>query len=306
MRIAAIDIGTNSTRLLVADVVDGQITEQLRRSVVTRLGDRVDQTGELDGAACQRVLTVLREFRAQIDELSAERLVAVATSAMRDTTNGAEFRDLIASTTGISADVIEGDQEARLTFAGASHSAQAAHDAPTLVIDIGGGSTEFVVGSGTALDFHTSTQIGAVRQGERYLRTDPPTADELTALGDEVQLIIAAQVPPDARSLAARAVAVAGTPTALAAVDLQLEKFDPWKVHGHVLTLATVEALLAKLASLPLAQRKEVTGLHPDRAGTIVAGAAILLASMRSFGLAAVEVSEHDILYGLLLRASGD
>ncbi|MBJ7347315.1 MAG: hypothetical protein JHC87_01955, partial [Thermoleophilaceae bacterium] len=255
-------------------------------------------------AACQRVLTVLREFRAQIDGLGAERVVAVATSAMRDTTNGAEFRDRIASETNINADVIEGDQEARLTFTGASYSAAAANDAPTLVIDIGGGSTELVIGRGDQLDFHTSTQIGAVRQGERHLHSDPPSAGELGTLGDEVQMMIAAAVPPDVLTLARQAVAVAGTPTALAAVDLQLEQFDPWKVHGHTLPIETVEALLAQLAALPLAQRKNVTGLHPDRAGTIVAGAAILLATMRSFGLAAVEVSEHDILYGLLLRAA--
>lgn len=301
--VAAVDIGTNSTRLLVASVTDGHVEELIRRSVVTRLGDRVDETGELSEEACERVLAALREYRAQIDEFGATRVLAVATSAMRDTANGPGFRDRIAVETGIEAQVIDGGAEARLTFAGAAYGGTHAGE-PTVVIDIGGGSTEFVIGAGGELHFHTSTQIGAVRHSERYLRSDPPTAHELAAMADEVAAIIAAAVPEAHREAVSRAVSVAGTPTSLAAIDLRLEQFDPWKVHGHTLTLATLEDLLQLLAAIPLAERRLVTGLHPDRAATIVAGAVVLVQSLRCFGLDAVEVSEHDILYGMVLAAA--
>jgi exopolyphosphatase/guanosine-5'-triphosphate,3'-diphosphate pyrophosphatase len=303
VRVAAVDIGTNSTRLLVADVAGGRVDELARHSIVTRLGDRVDQTGILDAAACERVIAALTEYRERIDELGADTVTAVATSAMRDTANGAEFRDRIASTTGIQANVIDGDTEAGLTFAGASYGG--AHDLePTVVIDIGGGSTEFVIGAGGKLSFHTSTQIGVVRQSERHLLDDPPAAGQIAALADEVAAIITDAVPRDHRAVVERAVSVAGTPTSLAAIDLELERFDPWKVHGHTLPLATIEELTLMLSALPLAQRRHVVGLHPDRAPTIVAGGVVLAQSLRCFEVDVVRVSEHDILYGMVLDAA--
>ncbi len=303
MKIAAIDIGTNSTRLLVADVAGGRIEELARRSIVTRLGDRVDESGRLDDEACERVIAALAEYRERIDEIGVTQVVAVATSAVRDAVNGPAFRERILRETGIDARVIDGAAEAQLLFAGAGYGG--ANDGePTVVIDIGGGSTEYVVGAGGELRFHASTQIGAVRQSERYLHSDPPAAAELAALADEVVAIVTDAVPDTVRASASRAVAVAGTPTSLAAVDLELERFDPWKVHGRTISLATLEELLEMLAELPLAERRDVRGLHPDRAATIVAGAVVLVESLRCFGLDAVEVSEHDILYGMLLEAA--
>lgn len=303
MRIAAIDIGTNSTRLLVADVVDGRIHELFRRSVVTRLGDRVDESGLLNDEAKRRVLDALAIYKAEFEEAGAIHVAGVATSAMRDAANGAAFRDEIARRFGIELDVIDGDREAQLTFAGVNTGAVAGGVGRSVVVDIGGGSTEFIVGHGGELEFHVSTHVGAVRQSERHLHSDPPTRQELDALAAEVREIIHDEVPDAVRGGVMAGIGVAGTPTVLAAVDQALEPFDPWKVHGYSITRTACAGLLDRLGALPLVERRRVTGLHPDRAPTIVAGAAILLATMDAFGLASVDVSEYDILYGIALGA---
>lgn len=301
MRVAAIDIGSNSTRLLVADVEGGAVREMFRRSIVTRLGDRVDQTGRLAEDAQQRVLDVLADYRDEFTRAGAERIGGVATSAVRDSANGASFVAEVDRRTGIKIDLIKGDREARLTFAGAC-SGGAVGDEPTVVIDVGGGSTEFIVGAAGRLDHYVSTDVGAVRHSERFLLNDPPSQDQLEALIESVRSEIREQVPRADRERARVGVGVAGTPTVLASVDQKLEHFDPWKVHGHKLTRDACERLLGELAELPLAERRKVTGLHPDRAPTIVAGAAIMLAAMYEFSLDAITVSEHDILYGIALQ----
>ncbi|MBI4898715.1 MAG: Ppx/GppA family phosphatase [Actinobacteria bacterium] len=300
MRVAAIDIGTNSTRVLVADVDGERISELFRHSIVTRLGDRVDQMGRLADDARQRVFDVLAGYRDEYVKAGAERVGGVATSAVRDSANGAEFVAEIDRRYGIAIDLIDGDREAQLTFTGAC-SGDAVGGTPTVVVDIGGGSTEFITGVAGRLDHHVSTNIGAVRHSERFLTTDPPTAEQLEVLIDSVTAEIREVVPADERERVRRGVGVAGTPTVLASVDQQLEHFDPWKVHGYAITRDACERLLHELAALKLADRREVTGLHPDRAPTIVAGAAILLATMREFALDEVTVSEHDILYGIAL-----
>lgn len=300
MRLAAIDIGTNSTRLLVADVAEGRVDELFRRSIVTRLGDRVDVTGRLAEDARQRVFDVLAGYMDEYSEAGAERVGGVCTSAVRDAANGERFVAEVEERFGIALDLIEGDREAQLTFAGAC-SGDALGSERSVVVDIGGGSTEFIVGEDGELRFHVSTNIGAVRHSERFLHSDPPLSveldDLLAAAGDEIQ----ANVPAEWRRGIVHGVAVAGTPTVLASVDLALERFDPWKVHGHRISLESCERILGRLAALPLAERRAVTGLHPDRAPTIVAGAAILLATLRAFDLSSVTVSEHDILYGIAL-----
>ncbi|MBI5311169.1 MAG: Ppx/GppA family phosphatase [Actinobacteria bacterium] len=300
MRVAAIDIGTNSTRLLVADVEAGGVSELFRHSIVTRLGDRVDVTGRLAGDAQQRVFDVLAGYRDEFMQAGAEIAGGVATSAVRDAGNGADFVAEIGRRLGVTIDLIGGDREAQLTFAGAG-SGDAVDDQRTVVVDIGGGSTEFIVGEAGELRFHVSTNIGAVRHSERFLHGDPPAPAELDALLDAAAAEIRERVPSEWRAGIKRGVAVAGTPTVLASVDLALEEFDPWKVHGHAITRERCAGLLHQLAALPLAERREVTGLHPDRAPTIVAGAAILMATLEAFELPAVTVSEHDILYGIAL-----
>jgi exopolyphosphatase / guanosine-5'-triphosphate,3'-diphosphate pyrophosphatase len=303
-RVAVIDMGSNSTRLLVADVIEGRVRELARQTRVTRLAQGVDASGRLAGEAVDRVLAALADYSAEIDRVGGvERVTAVATSAVRDAANGAEFLSTVRERLGLQAQVLSGDEEARLTFLGAT-AARPRGGGPTLVLDIGGGSTEFVIGRpGDEPGFHVSTQAGSVRQTERHVTDDPPPRDQLRALAEEVSAIIAAAVPADLRESTAAGIAVAGTATSLAAIDQELDPYDPERVHGYELQLASCERILALLAELPEAERREVTGLHPDRAPTIVAGVIILIEAMRAFGLEALETSEADILHGAALSS---
>ena len=302
MRVAVVDIGTNSTRLLVADVTpDGALAELHRESIVTRLGEGVDATGRLGEAPMERVFAALTRYRAAIDEHAATRTTAVLTSAVRDAANGDAFTRVVRERFDLDARAIGGDEEAALTYAGAT--SERPHDGSELVVvDIGGGSTEYVAGRDGAVTFHTSLQLGVVRQTERHLHDDPPAPDQLAALADEAATIIRTEIPPATRDAVRAGIAVAGTATSSAAIDLALDPYDPAKVHGYTLELSTCELLLARLATMDDGERREVVGLHPDRAPTIVAGVAMLIESMRAFGLDAVEVSEHDILRGAALR----
>jgi exopolyphosphatase / guanosine-5'-triphosphate,3'-diphosphate pyrophosphatase len=304
MRVAVVDIGSNSTRLLVADVgADGRLTELERRTKVTRLGDKVDRTGVLGEEAIARVRATLAEYRELIDRHGASSTVAVLTSAVRDAANGGDFAARVRDDYGLDARTIAGDEEARLTFLGAT-SERAPDDAtPTVVIDIGGGSTELVVGTGHEVGFHVSTQAGVVRHTERYIATDPPTPAELAALAADARSIFEKQVPSKIRQATRAAIAVAGTATSLGAIHLDLECFDPNKVHGHRLSVAACTAILERLAALPEPRRRAVRGLHPDRAPTIVAGVVMLIEALRAFGLDSTEVSDHDILRGAALEA---
>jgi exopolyphosphatase/guanosine-5'-triphosphate,3'-diphosphate pyrophosphatase len=305
LRVAVVDIGTNSTRLLVADVSDdGHLTERERRTKVTRLGDRLDQTGVLSDEAMARVLTTLADYRTVIEREGVERAVAVLTSAVRDAANGEAFLARVrADSDGLDARVIGGDEEARLTFRGAT-SERAADDAtPTLVIDVGGGSTELVVGSGDEVSFHASTQAGVVRHTERHLASDPPTRSELRALADDVRESYAQAVPGTVRRTPRAAIAVAGTATSLGAIDLDLEHYSAALVHGHAVPLTACRDILERLAALPEAERREVRGLHPDRAPTIVAGVVMVVEALELFDLDAIVVSDHDILRGAALEA---
>lgn len=303
MRIAVADLGTNSTRLLVADVEDGRVAQLERHTVVTRLGEGVDRTGSLDPAAMQRVYDALRRFHGIADAANADRRIAVATSAVREADNGAQLAAHVRDEIGFDLETIDGDEEARLTFLGAT--AGRADSAPTLVVDVGGGSTELVVGRrGSDPGFHISTRLGSVRQTERNLHHDPPRHGELEALADEAAATIAEAVPPDIRAAVERGIAVAGTPTSLAAIDQELDPYDPERVDGYRLGIGTVERILALLAVKDVDERREVVGLHPDRAPTIVAGVGILLEAMRLFGLREIEVSEADILEGAALEGT--
>ncbi|MEA2409418.1 MAG: exopolyphosphatase / guanosine-5-triphosphate,3-diphosphate pyrophosphatase [Thermoleophilaceae bacterium] len=289
MPVAVIDIGTNTTRLLVAEVEDGEVVELERRTTITSLGQGVDETGRLADEAMDRVAEAIAAYREAIDRLGVEKVVATATSAMRDAQNGPGFRDYLKERFGIEARTISGDEEARLTFLGAT--AGRNDDRDTVVIDIGGGSTEYVLGkAGEDPSFHVSTQMGSVRHTERFLHTDPPKPEELQALADDVRATV-----PELE--AEHAIAVAGTATSLAAIDGAEE------VHGYRLTLGACERIAAMLAALPVEERRDVKGLHPDRAPTIVAGAVILTESVRALGLEEVEVSDRDILHGAALSA---
>lgn len=311
MPVAVVDIGTNSTRLLIAEVhpSTGAVEPLLRRSEVTRLGSGVDANGSLSEEAIARVFRVLADYRSAIDAHRCSSNLAVLTSAVRDAANGSSFAHRVRADYGLDAKVLSGDEEAQLTFLGAMSGQPAGHgqaDAePTVVIDIGGGSTEFVVGRRRTAGFHTSLPAGVVRMSERHIHSDPPAPEELQALAMDVRTTFLQGLPPEERAPVQRAIAVAGTATSAAAIDQELDPYDPNLVHGYPLLLATVELLLARLADMNEAARRRVVGLHPDRAPTIVAGMILLAEAMRAFELDRVEVSEHDILYGGALELAG-
>jgi exopolyphosphatase / guanosine-5'-triphosphate,3'-diphosphate pyrophosphatase len=302
MHVAVVDIGSNSTRLLIAELDDHRVTRELvRHSEVTRLGAGVDADGRLREDAMQRVFTTLDGYKAEIDQHHCETAVAVLTSAVRDSANGDEFADAVRSRYDLQPHVLTGDQEAQLTFLGATSERGSDDRRPTLVLDIGGGSTEMIVGSGGEVGFHVSTQAGVVRQTERHLRADPPDRSEMDELVADVREILAQNVPADTRSDVAHGIAVAGTATSLAAIAQQLDPYDPTRVHGYLLSAAECERILTELAAMTLQQRREVAGLHPDRAPTIVAGVLIFREVLSLFGLDQIEISEHDILRGAAL-----
>jgi exopolyphosphatase/guanosine-5'-triphosphate,3'-diphosphate pyrophosphatase len=302
VRVAVVDMGTNSTRLLVADVGPGGVAELERRSTVTRLGRGVDTSGTLAPEAIEDVCATVADYIDLYRPLEPERVVAIATSAVRDAANGSAFLAELRERFALDARVLDGAEEARLTYLGAGAGRPAS--GTTLVIDIGGGSTELVVGSGDEVSFFASLQVGTVRHTERHLAHDPPRPDELEALADDVRGAIDSALAGEAISRASHGIAVAGTPTSLAAIDQELDPYDPERVHGYVLDLGAIQRMCSSLATKPLAERVAVKGLHPHRAPTIVAGVVILIQAMRAFGLSRIEVSEHDILWGAALEAA--
>ena len=306
MRIAVVDIGTNSTRLLLADVAaDGSITELARRSEVTRLGVGVDSSGVLSEEAMARVFATLDDYSAMIEQLGgADKRRAVLTSATRDAANGGEFTQQVAERYQLDARAIPGEQEAQLSFLGATSGRDPDDGSQIVVVDIGGGSTELIIGHGRTVGFHVSTQLGVVRQSERHIVHDPPTTAEIDELNAEIDEVLAAGVPQAEREHVTTIIAVPGTATSMAAIDLELEPYDPEAVHGYRVSLQRCREIAARMASMPEAERREVAGLHPDRAPTILAGTQILVRVIEAFGLDEVEVSEHDILYGVALDAA--
>jgi exopolyphosphatase/guanosine-5'-triphosphate,3'-diphosphate pyrophosphatase len=304
MRVAVIDIGSNSTRLLIADVdpATRAVTELERRSTVTRLGQGVDASGGLAAEAIDRVTTTLAEYRQAMDERGATANVAVLTSAVRDAANGPAFTARVRDDYGLDARTLTGDEEAQTTFLGATASRRPDAPSPVVVIDIGGGSTEFIVGGHDDVRFHVSTQAGVVRQSERHIHADPPPPRDLQDVTDDVRAIFHDALPDAVRRDVAAGIAVAGTATSCAAIAQELDPYDPARVHGYRLSQAVCQELLARLALMTDEQRRHVAGLHPDRAPTIVPGVILLLEAMRAFDLGAVEVSEHDILRGAALR----
>lgn len=306
-RLAAIDIGTVTTRLLVADVSDGGIAEVERSTDITHLGEGLTASGRLSDAAMQRVADVISRYRATIDELGVQGVTALATSASRDAENGEEFLALLASHS-IVPEIIPGEREAKLSFAGATSDMQP--EKGLLVVDLGGGSTELVFGEVNEeggvrtpeIEKARSIDVGSKRVTELFLHTDPPTHAEMAAAREWVT----AQLRPYFDGLREKPqllVALAGTATTLSAIRQRLKVYDPALVHCSFLSGSELADLTETLAALPLAERKEVPGLDPGRAPVIVAGALILETIVALAGLESALVSEHDILYGILLEA---
>jgi exopolyphosphatase / guanosine-5'-triphosphate,3'-diphosphate pyrophosphatase len=295
-RVAAIDLGTNSTRLLIADVEDGRLTEVERLLTITRLGDGVDASGGLARPSMERVVACVQRYADVARSNGSETPLATATSAVRDARNGEAFLRMLEQRCGVRARKIDGGQEARLMLRGVASGRSI--EQPVVVCDIGGGSTELIAGTGDRVTLATSLDMGCVRMSERHLRNDPPTAPELTALRAQVAGMLPHGVPDG------DLIGVAGTVTTLATIDLGMEQELPELIDGHRLERDTVEVELARLAAMPLERRRTVRGLMPERAPTIVAGAAILAELMRGLGRGWLDVSERDILHGAALEAA--
>jgi exopolyphosphatase / guanosine-5'-triphosphate,3'-diphosphate pyrophosphatase len=300
MRVAALDLGTNTTRLLVADVHDGRVQDVDRRVQITRMGEGVDARRRLLPLPIARVRNSLTEYRRALEEHGAERALAVATSAVRDAENGEAFLGEVEWSYGFTTRLLSGEEEALLTFDGATLGRRV--ERPTLVVDLGGGSTELIVGDGVGIQFRASVDAGSVRMTERYLRTDPPTSLYLEQCARAVRALLAEHVPDDVRPDAA--IGVAGTVTTLAALAQNLAEYDSDRVHGYRLSAEAVEEQLARLATLPLNYRQELPALEPERAPVIVAGAVVLREVLSHFGLREIEASEQDILHGIALEAA--
>ncbi|HET7759290.1 MAG TPA: Ppx/GppA phosphatase family protein [Gaiellaceae bacterium] len=288
MRVGVVDLGTNSTRLLVADVDGGHVREVARRTAITRLGESVDSRRRLLPLPVARVRNVLSDYRRELERLGAERVLAVGTSAVRDAENGEAFLGEIQWSYGFATRLVTGEEEAELTRRGVANGRGLENG--TLVLDVGGGSTELITASGCA-----SVDVGSVRLTDRHLHSDPPRPEELAAAAQDVRGAL-----PDLD--ASDAVGVAGTITTLAA--LELGGYDRDEVHGHRLTREGVETQLERLASLPVAERRELPGLEPGRAPVIVGGAIVVREALERYGLDGLEASERDLLHGAALEAA--
>jgi exopolyphosphatase/guanosine-5'-triphosphate,3'-diphosphate pyrophosphatase len=295
-------MGTNSIRLLVADPEDGDLTEIARDMVITRLGTDMDRSGRFDPEALERTLQVLERYVRRARALGAKRIRVGATSAARD----AENRDLLAKEVeriaGEPPEILTGEREGALSFRGATAGLDA--EPPVLVFDIGGGSTELVLGDGESRA-SVSVDLGSVRAHERVAPADPPAAEDLARLDDVVAEGLAeaeAAVPVGA---AATAIGVAGTTTTVQALALGLERYDPERIHGSELTLPAAEQVAARLAGMTVAERAALPVMASGREDVIVAGARILVGILRRWGFERCLVSERDILDGLALEALG-
>jgi exopolyphosphatase/guanosine-5'-triphosphate,3'-diphosphate pyrophosphatase len=309
-RVAAVDCGTNSLRLLLADVDPGraELTDVIRRMEIVRLGQGVDQTGRLAPEALARTMAVLREYADVIARSGAQAVRMVATSATRDADNAAEFVRLVKEVLGVAPEVLTGDEEAMLSFTGATAELAAGPDpGPFLVADIGGGSTEFVLGEAGGRPAHTiSVNIGCVRMTERHLHGDPPADRELAAAVADIDAaleVAAAAVPVrEARTL----VGLAGSVTTVAAIAMELPAYDATRIHHARVAAADVHAVTRGLLAQTRAERAAIGVMHPGRVDVIGGGALILDCLMRRFGFAEVLVSEHDILDGMAWSLAGD
>jgi exopolyphosphatase/guanosine-5'-triphosphate,3'-diphosphate pyrophosphatase len=295
IRVAAVDLGTNSTRLLIADVEGEQLSEIERRLTITRLGEGVDSRRRLLPLPIARVRNCLSDFRREIESHGIDRTLAIATSAVRDAENGEAFLGEIEWSYGFATRLLDGAAEAAMMARGVAAGRPALDD--TLLVDIGGGSTELVACARGEVFSSTSMDVGCVRVTERFLVSDPPKPEELVAAAAAVRALLPG-------SNATSAIGVAGTITTLAALDLGLEEYDPERTHGHRIARAAVAEQLDRLAGMTLAERLDVPGIEPGRAPVIVAGLVILREVLDAYGLDEIEASERDILHGAALAAA--
>ncbi|MCY1081119.1 Ppx/GppA phosphatase family protein [Archangium lansingense] len=303
-RYATIDVGTNSVLLLVADrLPDGRFQAVQERAEITRLGRGVDKSRRLSPEGLEATLQVLSDFASEARRLGAEAIAVSATSAARDAENGADFLSGARERAGVTVDIISGELEAQLSFTSAHADFGRESSAPLVVIDIGGGSTEFIYGDAQGrMAFRHSFDVGSVRMTERYVKSDPMSAEDRARLESHLRETFS-KLPPCPPG--AVLVGIAGTVTTLFTVQHAIDPYDAARVHGGTLTRAELEALANKMCRQPLAERQKLPGLQPKRADVIPAGALILLESLRALGLERCRVSDRGLRWGLLAYRFG-
>lgn len=297
MRLAAIDCGTNTIKLLIGSVEDGHLEVLEREARMVRLGQDLDRTGVIADAALERAFAAIEEYAALIHEHGVERIRFVATSATRDARNASVFTDGVRERLGVEPEVVAGTEEAALAYDGALRNLRATPAPPVLVVDIGGGSTELILGDRTGPESSYSMQIGSVRLHERHLHTDPPTAEEIAACVADVDAALDAC--PVSAADAATVIGVAGTITTITAGVLGLETYDREAIDQGRLAVADVQALIDRVLAMTVAERKALGWMHPGRADVIGAGGLILSRVLVRSGAGELLVSESDILDGI-------
>lgn len=301
-RLAAIDVGTNSVRLYVAETAGSGLRRIDRDLIITRLGEGVDQARILAEAPLRRTVEAIATYHGRAVVAGAERIRIAATSAVRDAANRAGFVTAVRDATGVTPEILTGEQEARASFLGATN--ELGEGGPFLVLDVGGGSTEFVVGD-REVEAWVSIDMGSVRLTERHVRTDPPAPAELAAIADDA----ASGIEQAERVVGRRAetlVGLAGTVTTIAAVALGLDGYDRDRIHHATLATEEVGRVYEMLAAMPVDARKKLPAMPPGREDVIVAGASIVVQVLDRFGFSGLTVSEADILDGLVLQNLGD
>lgn len=301
MRAAAIDIGTNTVRLLIVEAVGTSVETVVRDQVITRLGEGVGKSGLILPEAATRTLEVLLGYLRRCRESKVSRTVVTGSAVLRDAANAEEFVNRVRGETGLAVDILSGEGEARLSYAGVASGRQ---EGPLVVIDLGGGSTELVFGKGSEVISAASINVGSVRLTEQYLHSDPPTGSEQAELVEYARAMVA---PHARRILTAagrwrhklEAAGVGGTITTLSAINLDLAIYDRVRVHHSALTVEILDRVLDRLARMKLHERKQVRGLQPERADVIIGGILIVRETLRALGLDGLWVSESDLLDAL-------
>jgi exopolyphosphatase/guanosine-5'-triphosphate,3'-diphosphate pyrophosphatase len=296
MRVGAVDCGTNSVRLLVRDLPGEELHREMR---IVRLGEGVDRTGSLAPQAISRTRVALTDYAGVCRSLGVERIRMVATSATRDAANRADFVGMVVETLGVEPEVISGDEEAALSFRGATDGLDPA-DGPFLIMDIGGGSTELVLGT-TEVEAARSVDVGCVRLTERHLRSDPPTGEQIAAATRDVDEALRSALEVVPATLARTAVGLAGSVTTVAALALELPSYQPEAIHLSRVPRAKVHQIAADLLAMTHDERSRLPVMHPGRVDVIGGGALILDRAMELLSLDEVLVSESDILDGIAL-----
>ncbi len=301
MKISAIDIGTNSIRLLNTTIEKGQITGGEKQLEMTRIGEGVNETGRLSPAAIERSLDALRVFHEQAKAYGSEHIYAMATSAVRDASNRAEFLLRAEREVGLTIDVLSGEEEAEVGYLGVL-AGQGDFEGNILVIDVGGGSTELIVGDKRHILFGHSIDMGAVRMTGKHIKKDPPSNGEINAVRKDIRGLVRPMVDIIEQGAPVRAVGIGGTATTLGAIQLKMEIYDRARIQKCVVDLSSIEGMVKRFKSMPLDQRREIQGLQPKRADIILSGAMIIEEVLTAVGIDQLHISDWDNLEGYLMK----